>query len=96
MANFLCNPMLYIPQGMHIEHGWLRPARSPVCLGSEPPRRHEQFAMLTLHPEPVQEQIPYLIREIVEMLDQDFPVRVATAFLSPLGLGFFEFQNSIQ
>ena len=26
MANFPCNPMLFVPQGMHVEHGWLRPA----------------------------------------------------------------------
>lgn len=30
------------------------------------------------------------------MLEQDFPVRVVTAFLSPLGLGLFEFQSTIQ
>lgn len=37
MANFPSNPMLYVPQGMHIEQGWNRSARSRVALGGEPP-----------------------------------------------------------
>nr|CAB3500001.1 unnamed protein product [Digitaria exilis] len=81
MANYPCNPMLYVPHGMHIEQGWKRPARSRVALGGEPPRRHEQFAILSLHPAPeVQAQIPELIDDVVAMLHHDFPVRVVSAF----------------
>jgi hypothetical protein len=40
MANFPCNPMLFVPQGMHVEHGWQCPARARVALGGEPLRRH--------------------------------------------------------
>jgi hypothetical protein len=33
--------MLYAPVGLHVEHGWNRPARARVALGGELPRRHE-------------------------------------------------------
>lgn len=97
MANYPCNPMLYVPQGMHIEQGWNRLARSRVALGGEPPRRHEQFAIISLEPAPeVQAQIPELIHEVVAMIHHDFPVRVVTAFPSPLGLGLFELESTVQ
>lgn len=97
MANYPCNPMLHVPQGMHVEQGWNRPARSRVALGGEPPRRHEQFAILSLQPAPeVQAQIPELIHDVVEMLQHDFRVRIITAFPSMLGLGLFEFESTMQ
>lgn len=96
MANYPCNPMLYVPADMHVNQGWLRPARSRVALGGEPPRRHEQFAILVLQPEPVQEQVWDIILEVREMLEHDFPMRIVTAFPSPLGLGLFELENPVQ
>lgn len=82
---------------MHIEQGWNRPARSGVALGGEPPRRHEQFAILTFHPPPeVQAQIPEIIHEVRHMIQHDFPIRVRSAFPSPLGLGLFEFDSTVQ
>jgi len=48
MANFPCNPMLFVPPGLHVEHGWMRPARARVALGGELPKRHEQYAIITL------------------------------------------------
>jgi hypothetical protein len=61
MANFPCNLMLYTPAGMHVEHGWQHPARARVALGGEPPRRHEQFAILELEPGPVPAQVPDVV-----------------------------------
>ena len=52
MANFPFNPMLFVPQGMHVQHGWERPARARVALGGEPPRRHEEYAIIELEPLP--------------------------------------------
>lgn len=88
--------MLFVPQGMHVQQGWLRPARSRVGLGGEPPHRHEQYAILTLQPGPLQAQVPDLIGDVMEMLEHEFLVRVVTAFPSPLGLGLFEFGSAIQ
>lgn len=88
--------MLYVPQGLHIDQGWLCPARSRVCLGGEPPRRHEQYAILTLNPEPMQAQVPDLIHDVVAMLEHDFPVRLVSVWPSTLGLGLFEFESTLQ
>ncbi|CAO2144855.1 unnamed protein product [Urochloa humidicola] len=96
MANFPCNPMLYVPMGQHIEDGWLRPARSRVALGGEPPRRHEQYAIIRLQPEPVQAQVIDLIQDVSEFLEDEFPVRVVSGYPSPLGLGLFQFDNPVQ
>ena len=85
MANFPCNPALLVPQGLHVDHGWQRPARTRVALGGEPPHRHEQFAILALELEPTQQQIPDLLHEVFDFLQQDFPVRVL--LLSPLRWG---------
>ncbi|CAN6359072.1 unnamed protein product [Urochloa humidicola] len=96
MANFPCNPMLYIPPGLHLEQAWVRPARSRVALGGEPPRRHEQYAVITLEPPPIQEQVHEILEDVTEVLQQDFPVRVVSSFPSPLGLGLFQFENPVQ
>ena len=96
MANFPCNPALLVPQGLHVDHGWQRPARTRVALGGEPPRRHEQFAILALELEPTQQQIPDLLHEVFDFLQQDFPVRVLSAFPSPLGLGLYQFESQVQ
>jgi len=75
MANFPCNPTL-LPAGLHVDHGWQRPARARVALGGEPPRRHEQYAILSLQPEPTQAQVHHLLEEVSEFLQQEYPVRV--------------------
>ncbi|CAN6171614.1 unnamed protein product [Urochloa humidicola] len=96
MANFPCNPMLYVSMGMQVEGGWLRPARSRVALGGEPPRQHEQCAIIRLQPEPAQEQVTDLIQDVSEFLEDEFPVRVQSGFPSPLGLGLFQFDSPVQ
>jgi len=63
--------------------------RQRIALGGEPPRRHEQYAIITLEPEPIQEQVHDLIHDVSVMIEQDFPVRIVSAFLSPFGLGLF-------
>lgn len=96
MANFPCNPQLFVPQGLHVEHGWQRSARSRMVLGAEPTRRHEQYEILSMEPEPAQAQVYELLHEVVAFLQHEFPVRVISAFPSPLGLGLFQLENPIQ
>jgi hypothetical protein len=95
MANFLCNLMLYAQAGLHVEHGWNRPARARVALGGEPPRRHEQYAVLTIDPAPQHDQVHQLLQQVSEFLEQAFGVNVVSIFPSPLGLGLFQFENPI-
>ena len=61
---------------MHVQHGWEQPARARVALGGEPPRRHEEYAIIELEPLPPLQQVQALLEEIVEFLQLQFPVRV--------------------
>jgi hypothetical protein len=68
MANFPCNPILFVPPGMHVEHGWMQPARARVALGGEPPKHHEQFAIVTLEPELQPTQVCNLLHHVSAFL----------------------------
>lgn len=96
MANFACNPQPYLPPGVHVEHGWLRPARSRVVLGGYPPRRHEEYGIITLIPEPPEHIVLEALQAVVDHLEQAFPVRIMSIFRSPLGLGLVKFQSANQ
>jgi hypothetical protein len=37
-----------------------------------------------------------IIQDVVAFLQQNFPMRVVSAFPSPLGLGLFQFEDPIQ
>ena len=78
-----------------MEHGWQRPARARVALGGEPLRRHEEYAVIEMQPEPLLVQVGLLIEEITDFLQEQFPVRVVSAFPSPFGVGLFQFQNPV-
>ena len=67
-----------------------------MALGSEPTHHHEQYAILAMEPEQPQDQAQEIIHEVVAFLQHEFPVRVVSAFPSPLGLGLFQFENPIQ
>lgn len=96
MANFVCNPQPFLPDGAHIEHGWQRPARGRVALGGEPPRRHEEYAIVTLHPQLPENLVLEALQAVVEHFKQAFLVRVVSSFRSPLGLGLLKFQSATQ
>jgi hypothetical protein len=96
MANFVCNPQPYLPQGAHVEEGWHRPARSRIALCGEPLRRHEEYAIIILEPHPNEDEVLDLLRDVVEMLEQEFPVRVQSFFRNPLGLELVQLQSATQ
>lgn len=96
MANFACDPTSFIPFGAHIEDGWQRPARTRVAIGGEPPRRHEEYAIVTLVPPPLPVHARVTLTDVVNLLEANFPVRVESYFLSPLGLGLVEFGSAMQ
>ncbi|KAG2538408.1 hypothetical protein PVAP13_9NG430000 [Panicum virgatum] len=61
-------PLPTKPEGMHVQHGWARPARARVALGGEPPRRHEEYAIITMEPEPHPQQVAGILEDISEFL----------------------------
>jgi hypothetical protein len=51
MANFPVNPDPFVPDGLGIED-WARPARGRIIISDNPPRRHNEYAIITLNPPP--------------------------------------------
>jgi hypothetical protein len=96
MANFPCNPMLFLSAGMHVEHGWQRTARSRVDVSGEPVRHHEQYAIFELEPEPAPTQVMGLLHKVSAFLEHDFGIRVMSSFPSPLGLGLFQLEDVVR
>lgn len=95
MANFTCDPTPFLPMGAHIEDGWMRPARSRVAIGGEPPRCHEEYGILSMNPPPHPAHTRATLNNIVQFLEEQYLVRVFLAFLSPLGLGLLDFSSSV-
>jgi hypothetical protein len=53
MAKFPVNPDPFVPDGLGIED-WARPARGRIIISDHPPRRHDEYAIITLNPSPPQ------------------------------------------
>lgn len=87
MANFQCNPQSYMPPGAHVEHGWQHPARSRIALGGEPPRHHEDYVIVVMEPAPPEAEVMDFLRDVVDQLEHDHPVRVQSFYRNPLWLG---------
>lgn len=96
MANFTCDPTPFLPFGTHVEDGWLRPARARLALGGEPPCRHEEYAIVSMEPPPHLMHARFALTDVVHFLEEHFPVRVLSSFLSPLRLGLLEFRFTVQ
>jgi hypothetical protein len=55
MANFPVNPRPFLVAGLQVEHGWNRPARGRIALGGEPTRDHEDYAVVSITPMPLED-----------------------------------------
>jgi len=51
MANFAINPALFVPDGLEIKD-WAWPTRGRIIISGNPPRRHEEYAIVTVLPPP--------------------------------------------
>ena len=51
---------------------------------------------MTMEPQPIGEDVMGVLRDVVEQLEHDFPVRVQSFFRNPLGLGLVQFQSATQ
>lgn len=70
MANFACNPAPFLSFGAHVEDGWHRPMRTRMALGGEPPRRHEEYAIISLEPPPHPAHARMALTDVVNLLEQ--------------------------
>jgi hypothetical protein len=97
MANFNVNPIPYIPTGFDLEH-WVWPARGQMVAASNPPCRHEEFAIAMLTPPPQPQNLHQLQQVIIDVIDYfEGPrqVHIVSACPSPLGLCLLEFRSIV-
>lgn len=85
MANFVVNPVPFVPEQLQLEE-WVQPARGRIVISGNPPRRHEDFAIATIFPPPPQHLLFDAMDEVVEFFEEEHRVRVLSACLSPLRL----------
>jgi hypothetical protein len=94
MANFEVDPAPFFLEGMNVEH-WARPARGRIIITANPPRRHEEYAIISIHPPPPANQIYEAIDEVLEYFEDEHRVRFRSCCPSPLGLCFSQFPSAI-
>jgi hypothetical protein len=95
MANFPVNPDPFVPDGLGIED-WTRPARGRIIISDNPPRRHNEYAIITLNPPPPQNQLHDAMEEIVDFLENVHHATIWSCCLSPLGLCLVQFSSSLE
>jgi hypothetical protein len=61
MANFEVDPAPFIPEGMNVED-WARPARGRIVITANPPRRHEEYAIISI--DPLLQQIRFMMQSM--------------------------------
>lgn len=55
MTIFPVNPRPFLISDLLIDQGWNHPARGWVALGGEPTREHEDFAIFSIDPMPIED-----------------------------------------
>jgi hypothetical protein len=56
MANIEVDPAPFVPKGMNVED-WARPTRGRIVITTNPPRHHEEYAIISIDPPPQANQI---------------------------------------
>jgi hypothetical protein len=95
MANFVVDPAPFVPEGLEIED-WARPARSRIVINGNPPRRHDEYAIVSLVPPPPPNHLHDAMEEVATFLEEDQHVVIRSCFLSPLGLCLVQFSSSLE
>jgi hypothetical protein len=94
MANFEVDPAPFVLEGMNVED-WARSARGRIIIAANPPRRHEEYAIISIDPPPPANQIYEAINEVLECFEDEHGVRFRSCYPSPLGLCLAQFPLAI-
>lgn len=85
MANFAVNPEPFVPDGLEVED-WARPAHGRIIVSGNPPRHHNEYAIITVLPPPQQNHLYEAMDEVFHYFEEEHNVRIESSCLSPLGL----------
>jgi hypothetical protein len=88
------DPTPFIPEGLEIEV-WARPTRGWIVINGNPPRRHDEYAIISLTPPPPPDQL-HNAMEVVTFLEEVQHAVVRSCCLSPLGLCLVQFSSSLE
>jgi hypothetical protein len=94
MVNFEVDPAPFVPEGMNVED-WARPARGRIIVAANPRRRHEEYAIISIVPPPLANQIYEAIDEVLEYFEDEHGVRFRSCCPSPLELCLAQFPSAI-
>ena len=91
MANFVVHPAPFVPAGLEVED-WARPARGRIVVSGNPPRQHDEYAIITVLPPPHQNELYDTMEDVVQYFEHEQNVRAESSCLSPLGLCLVQFR----
>jgi hypothetical protein len=94
MANFEVDPFPFVPEGMNMEE-WARPARGRISDAANPPRRHDKYAIVSILPPLLLEQLHEVIDEVVGYFVNVQQVHIKSCCPSPLGMCLIQFSTAI-
>jgi hypothetical protein len=95
MANFVVDPAPFVPEGLELED-WARPARGRIVINGNPPRRHDEYAIVSLAPPPPPDLLNEAMEEVVAFLEEEQHAVIRSYCLSPLGLCLLQFSSSLE
>jgi hypothetical protein len=94
MANFEVDPAPFVPEEMNVED-WARPTRGRIIIAANPPRLHEEYAIISIDLPPPANHIYEAIDEVLEYFEYEHRVRFRSCCPSPLGLCLAQFPSAI-
>lgn len=94
MANFAVDLAPFIPEGLEIED-WAWPLCGRIIVSGNPPRLHEEYAIVIVLPPPQQNHLYEAMDKVVDYFEEEHRVRVLSSCLSPLGLCLIQFHSPV-
>jgi hypothetical protein len=95
MANFAVDPTPFVPEGLEIED-WARPTHGRIVINGNPPRRHDEYAIVSLAPPPPPDHLHEAMEEVVAFLEEEQHAVIRSCCLSPLGSCLVQFSSSLE
>lgn len=94
MANFAVNSEPFVPDGLEVKD-WARLACGRIVISGNPPRHHDEYAIITVLPPTQQNHLYEAMDEVVHYFEEEHNVRIESNCLSPLGLCLIQFRSPV-
>jgi hypothetical protein len=95
MIAFVLVPAPFISEDLEIED-WAQPVCGRIVISGNPPHCHDEYAIISLTPPPLPDQLHNAMEEVVAFLEEEQHAVVRSCCLSPLGLCLVHFSSSLE